>query len=133
MANALDTSSLEKSLACLKQGLVDARTYPDVRTVRDGVVKEFEFTVDLSWKLLQRYLKHTAQVDETELRTKKDIFRESAARKLIADAERWIRYYEARNETAHTYDFDRATAVYGIAGELPPDVEFLLHALRSAT
>ena len=104
-----------------------------MRTIRDGVIKQFEFTVDLSWKLLQRYLKHIAQVEETAILSKNDIFREAAAHKLISDAERWIRYYKARNETAHTYDMDRATTVFAFAADLPKDAELLIHALKAAS
>lgn len=129
----LEISALEKALSCLKQGLRDAESQPKMRTVRDGVVQQFEFTVDLSWKLLQRYLKRVAQVEETAIRSKNDIFREAAARKLIPDAERWVRYYEARNETAHTYDIDRATAVFELAKKLPADADLLIHALKEVS
>ena len=128
----LDVSALKKAVACLEQGLLDAEKYPTVRTVKDGVVQEFEFVVDLCWKLLQKYLKHKAQVEEASLRTKNDIFREAAQRALIPDADRWIRYYQARNETAHTYDIDRSTLVFSVAKELPIDVHQLIHALESA-
>ncbi len=133
MKQHLDLGALEKAVACLKQGLIDAERLPDIRTVRDGVVQQFEFTVDLAWKLLQRYLKHVAQVEETAIRTKNDIFREAASRKIIPDAERWIAYYQARNETAHTYDIDRATAVYDKAKTLPDDADALIHALHDAS
>jgi len=131
--NTIDISSLEKALACLKQGLKDADKYPDVRTVRDGVVQQFEFTVDLSWKLLQRYLSKVLQIDSTTIRTKNDIFREAAKNGLIPDAEPWIRYYSARNETAHTYDIDRATAVFDLALQFPPSADALIIALKKAS
>jgi Nucleotidyltransferase substrate binding protein like. len=84
-------------------------------------------------ELLQRYLKQIAQVDEAEIRTKKDIFRESAKRKIIMDAEKWINYYEARNITSHTYDFDRAAYVFQVAQNLPPDVDDLIKTLKEAS
>ena len=129
----LDVSALEKAVSRLREGLSDAEKISDMRTVKDGVVKQFEFTVDLAWKLLQRYLKQIAQIDEAEIRTKKDIFRESAKRKIIMDAEKWINYYEARNITSHTYDFDRAAYVFKVAQNLPPDVDELIKALKEAS
>ncbi|MHB8368787.1 MAG: TMEM175 family protein [Leptospirales bacterium] len=48
--------------------------------------QQFEYTMDLSWKLLQRYLKHIAQVDEGAIRTKNDLFREAARLRIIASA-----------------------------------------------
>lgn len=128
----LDVSALEKAVSRLREGLSDAEKISDMRTVKDGVVKQFEFTVDLAWKLLQRYLKQIAQIDEAEIRTKKDIFRESAKRKIIMDAEKWINYYEARNMALESYDLDRALIICELAKELPLDIDYLIRALKSA-
>lgn len=45
--------------------------------------------------MLQRYLKTIAQVEESNILSKKDIFREVAHLRLITDAELWIGHYNA--------------------------------------
>jgi len=127
---ALNLDPLEKALTSLKEGIEASRKRPADDLARDGVIQRFEYTMDLCWKLLQRYLKEIAQMDESVLRTKKDLFREGAKRGLLGKAEDWIAYYEARNETSHTYNARIAGAVYGKAVAFPADAERLLSELR---
>lgn len=129
----LELDPLARAVAQLETGLARALGAPDDELLRDGVIQRFEYTVDLSWKLIQRHLKHVAQVDDAAIRTKKDIFREAARLKLVADAEAWIGYYESRNEASHIYNPDVAAAVFDAARRLPADARALLSALTDAT
>jgi nucleotidyltransferase substrate binding protein (TIGR01987 family) len=69
-------------------------------------------------------------VQESDLRTKKDIFREAARLSLIESAEVWIGHYEARNQTSHDYDQDKAEMVFERAKLFLADVQTLLEVLR---
>lgn len=129
----LNFESLEKAIKQLSQGLKEVEKNPDSELMRDGVIQRFEYTMDLSWKLLQRYLKTIAQIDESDLRTKKDLFREAARLKLVADAGAWIGHYEARNETSHVYDSNKAQAVFERIALFLPDAKNLLENLKSAS
>ena len=94
---SLNLEPLEKAIAQLHVGIAQSKGDPDNDLLRDGVIQRFEYTMDLSWKMIQRYLKHIAQVEESAIRTKKDLFREAARLKIIIDAEEWIEHYEARS------------------------------------
>ncbi len=120
--------SLALAVSQLRDGFAEANAHLDNKLMRDGVIQRFEYTMDLAWKLMQRYLKVIAQVDESVLRSKKDIFREAARIKLIDDAEAWIAHYEARNETSHDYHASKANLVYARIQFFLPDVELLLKA-----
>ena len=89
--------------------------------------------MDLSWKLLQRYLKHIAQIDESAIRTKNDLFREAARLGIISSAEAWIGHYEARNETARTYDFETARRVFERTKLFLSDASRFLETLKDVT
>jgi len=130
--SSLEIEPLEKAIIQLETGIERAQQNQDDELVRDGVIQRFEYTMDLSWKLLQRYLKTDLQVEESAIRSKKDLFREAARLKIISDAERWIAHYEARNATSHDYDQEKAKAVYAQVLLFLPDVKKLLEALRSA-
>jgi nucleotidyltransferase substrate binding protein (TIGR01987 family) len=121
---------LEKAIAQLEAGLQTMSTNPTDDLHRDGVIQRFEYTMDLAWKLLQRFLTQHFQVQDAAIRSKKDIFREAARLRLIADAEQWIGHYEARNETSHDYNQDKADAVFERAKMFLPDVQDLLEVLR---
>ena len=80
---SLNLEPLEKAIDQLKSGIKQCNTDPENELLRDGVIQRFEYTMDLSWKLLQRYLKHIAQIDESAIRTKNDLFREAAVSGLF--------------------------------------------------
>ena len=130
---SLNLEPLEKAIGQLKSGIKQSQADPDNELLRDGVIQRFEYTMDLSWKTIQRYLKHIAQVDESAIRTKKDLFREAGRLRIITNVEAWFGYHEARNETAHTYDPQIAQSVFEQAALFLPDAINLLEALRHAT
>lgn len=110
----LNLEALELAVAAVAQGLLEYEQYPMLLTLRDGVIQRFEIAMDLSWKLMQRVLRNVYDVLDSDIRTKKDIFREAHKSGLIDDAESWILYYEARNQTSHTYDAQQAKEVFAI-------------------
>jgi nucleotidyltransferase substrate binding protein (TIGR01987 family) len=128
----LNLSSLENALKQLEQGFEEARLNPNSEIIRDGVMQRFEYSMDLCWKMIQRYLRVIAQIDDANIRTKKDLFREAARLKLITDAEAWIGHYEARNETSHAYNKEAAELVFKRAVMFFPDAKLLLGSLRHA-
>ncbi len=131
--SSMNLDPLEKAIGQLKSGIQQSKVDPDNELLRDGVIQRFEYTMDLSWKMIQRYLKHIAQVEESAIRTKKDLFREAGHLGLITNVEAWFGYYEARNETSHTYDPQIAESVFEQAELFLPDAVSLLEALKHAT
>ncbi len=130
---SLNLEPLEKAIEQLRSGIKQSQEDPGNELLRDGVIQRFEYTMDLSWKMIQRYLKHIAQVEESAIRTKKDLFREAGRLGLITNVEVWFGYYEARNETSHTYDPQIAESVFKQAELFLPDAIRLLEALKHAT
>ena len=128
----LNLEPLEKAISQLKSGIEQSSTVSDNDLLRDGVIQRFEYTMDLSWKMIQRYLKHIVQVDESVLRTKKDLFREAAWLRLITNVEAWFGYYESRNETSHIYNSQIAESVFAQAELFLPDAIRLLEELKHA-
>jgi nucleotidyltransferase substrate binding protein (TIGR01987 family) len=128
--SSLNLEPLEKAIEQLKSGIKQSNADPHNELLRDGVIQRFEYTMDLSWKLLQRYLKHIAQIDESAIRTKNDLFREAARLRIIPSAEAWIGHYEARNETSHTYDSETAQRVFERAKLFLLDATSLLETLK---
>ena len=125
----IDVTSLEKAIDALRRGISRSTAAPGDEELRDAVIQRFEFTMDLSWKLIQRFLKGVG-VPDSEIRTKRDLFREAARLGLIEAPERWFAYYEARNATSHTYNQEIAGRVYRQAIEFFNDVLILLNQLK---
>ena len=135
---ALDLSSLRKAVTALGQTLerceddaLLARLDEVTRNaLRAGAIQHFEFTFELCWKFIQRWLRANLSPEEAEFpRTRKELFRVAARHGLVADPLPWFEYAEARNLTSHTYDDDQAARVYEIAGRFFADARGLLGQL----
>ena len=74
-------------------------------------VKEFELVLEQSGKLLRKRLANFfASNQQADRLAFKDLFRHAAKHGLIESdaAERWLRYRDNRNDTAHNYGEDFA-------------------------
>lgn len=88
-----------------------------------AAIQAFEFTYELSWKLLQYQL----QDQGVQAATPKAVFRAAGDAGLIDDVLHWFGYLDARNLTSHTYNEATANEVYSvITGNFVSDVEKLL-------
>lgn len=77
--------------------------------VYDGVIQRFEFTFELSWKLMKMFLEFTGI---TEIKSPRTTIREAFAYGLIEDGEQWIDMMVDRNKTSHLYDEEEAKLIY---------------------
>lgn len=73
---------------------------------RNALVKGFEMTLELSGKLLRKKLTpYFASKKAVDALTFKDLFRNAYKHSLIDEntVERWLKYRDNRNNTAHDY------------------------------
>ena len=112
-ATKLDTTSLGNAVRRLREGLVRSEREPMDEQVRDGLIQRFEFTYELTHKMLKRYLKETvASPDEIERMPFADLIRTANAQGLLrGDWPAWRRFREMRARTSHTYDAEVASQV----------------------
>ena len=132
----LDLSSLKKALLSLENILKtssSSQSYsPNVKdAIRSGVIQNFEFTYELCWKFMKRWLENNVSVFLTEGVSRRELFRMAAENSLIDDVDVWMEYHKARNETAHTYDESKAEEVFQAAGRFFLDAQKLLRTLES--
>lgn len=131
----LDLSSLEKACEALNLALkvYDKNLLPEDNSekvlLRDGVIQRFEFTYELSWKMLKRYLEEYS-LEKADGLNNRDLFRIGWEQGLISDPEKWFHYMKMRNQTSHVYDKVKATAVYEAALKFLPDAQYLLNKLK---
>lgn len=109
----LDVSSLQSALASLDRGLVRALAAPQDEELRDACIQRFEFSFELSWKMLKRRLEidlpNPSEVDTFSYRT---LIRVGAEQGLIDDVGAWFIYRDKRNLTSHTYSAAKAAEVF---------------------
>ncbi len=135
----LDLSSLRKAVESLEKTLrvadddafMSGLSEDQKDAVRAGVIQNFEFTYELCWKFMRRWLQVNLGSAYVEGVARRHLFRLSAENKLIDDVDKWMEYHDARNETSHTYDEDTAEDVFAVAGEFLDDAEKLLKAIEA--
>ena len=129
----LDLSSFKKAVDSLDRALKVAagRANADQEEViRAGVIQNFEFTYELCWKFMKRWLELNAGGSTVDGSTRKELFRLAAESRLITDVENWFKYHAARNETAHTYDPAKAAEIFALATPFAADARKLLQILE---
>lgn len=117
---------LEKSLAYA--GSEMAENNNDLfEQFRNSVIQCFEFTYELSHKMLKRYLEATAaNPDEIDLSTFQNIIRMGNEKGLLrSDWTVWRNYRLARSNSSHAHDRNKADAVYRISADFLDEAKYL--------
>lgn len=127
----LDLTPLIRALASLQRGLTRWQATPDDEELRDACIQRFEFTFELSWKMLKRRLEldlpNAVEVDAMSFRA---LIRAGAEQGLIGEVAPWWVYRDKRNITSHTYDARKAAEVAAVLPAFERDVQALLAALQ---
>ena len=99
--------------------------------VKAGAIKHFEFTYEMSWKFIKRWLEINVSPNTADGVTRRELFRYGFEHQLIQNVDRWMDYHLARNDTSHTYRKETADAVYAVIPAFLTDARMLLAALEA--
>ncbi|WP_153725333.1 nucleotidyltransferase substrate binding protein [Heliorestis convoluta] len=134
----LDLSSLRKAVASLERALNFAQvrlannniSLDEKEVIQAGVIQNFEFTYELCWKFMKRWLELNLMPGLLDGATRKELFRHAVEQKLISDFSIWVKYHELRNTTSHTYNREVADEIYGMSKVFLEDALYLLKSLE---
>jgi len=73
----------------------------------DLLVKRFEFTYEMAWKAIKRYL----DLLGISALNPRSCFKEAYAQKIITEQEIWLDMIESRNLSSHVYDASQITPI----------------------
>jgi len=113
-------SKLENSIGQFKkalQRLQEVLAMPETDVIRDSAIQRFEFTLDLSWKMLKTYLEEKKGVI---CKSPKECFRQAYMQGIIEYEDQWLKLVDIRNQTVHTYNEEFAKEIFA---ELPSAVK----------
>ena len=115
----LDLSPLERAIARLSEGWTRYQKDVSDTQIRDGLIQRFEFTYEISHKMLKRYLEFASPTPEQyDDMMFQDLIRSGNEQGLLLSPwPNWKRYRDMRSKTSHTYDEDIALEV---VAEIPP-------------
>ncbi len=123
---------LEKSLGYAHSPI--AESDPGLREqLRNSVIQCFEFTYELSHKMLKRYLEEiAASPEEIDSTTFQNLIRMGNEQGLLrSEWSKWRTYRQARNESSHTYDKLKAEAVFQVAHDFLDEARYLYQQLSA--
>lgn len=105
-------------------------TKQQVKLMKAGVIQNFEFTYELAWKFIKRWLEenYCSHVDGV---ARNELFRIASEHQLILNVKKWFDYHKARNQTSHLYDEILAEEVFLVVCGFIEDAKFLLSRLES--
>lgn len=129
----LDLTSLRDALASLQRALTRwLGTDAQDEELRDACIQRFEYTFELSWKMLQRRLEldlpDARSVDAMSFR---ELMRSGGERGLIRDVDAWMVFRDKRNITSHTYNAAKAADVAAVLPSFAEHAGALLAELQA--
>ena len=134
----LDLSALKKALISLEQSLevlsrYSAKTSEEAlrTTLRAGVIQHFEFSYELCWKFMKRWLQANLGRSEVEGVSRRELFRMAAEYRLIDDVDLWMSFHAARNQTSHSYNQATAEEVLAVAKRFLPQSQAFFVRLQA--
>jgi nucleotidyltransferase substrate binding protein (TIGR01987 family) len=135
----LDLSSLEKAIASLDNSLQVMNAESTARmgvavqeVIRAGVIQNFEFTYELSHKMLKRYLEmasaNPTSIEEMEF---PNLIRTGSEQGLLQNSwDVWKAYRTARGTTSHTYNEEKVQEVLAVVPNFLTEARYLLGQLQ---
>lgn len=94
--------------------------------VLDVAVKRFEFTYEMAWKALKRFLDYLG----IDARAPRPVFKEAYAQGLLFDEQVWLDMIEMRNLSSHVYDEQEVSRILSELERYLAAFDSLLKQLR---
>lgn len=122
---------LQKAINALIRALNEYDNNPN-EFVKDSCIQRFEFTYDLSQKMIRRYLENTeANPEELKETDFQGVIRKAYEKGLIVgEWEDWRQYRKDRGSTSHAYNEDIADQVFRNIPDFLQEAQALLSELE---
>lgn len=129
----VDLGPLRRTIGALQEALFtyQSRTTDESLRVllRDATIQRFEFTFEVAWKTLKRFLEENS-IEPIDRLTNRQLFRLGFEQGLLRDSAAWMLYLGRRNLTSHVYSEAIAAQVFEVIPEFLEDARFLLAQLE---
>lgn len=134
----LDFTAFDKALTSLEKSLADSHdasfmaslSASQHQLVIAGTIQNFEFTYELCWKYIKRWLSLNYGASQVDGAPRRELFRQALQNQLIEDVETWMRYHIARNQTSHTYEQETAKDIFELIPSFFSDARKLQQQLK---
>ncbi len=128
----IDITPLTQAITRLAEGLTRYQSDISDTQIRDGLIQRFEFTYELSHKMLKRYLESSsanpAEFDQADFQYLIRSGNEQGL--LLSDWPQWRMYRDMQSKSSHTYDETIALEVVRAIPDFLNDVQYLQQQLN---
>lgn len=131
--DTIDISPLARAIQRLDEGWERYQRDISDTQIRDGLIQRFEFTYEISHKMLKRYLEFTSPTpSQFDTMSFADLIRSGNEQGLLLGTwPDWRRYRDMRAKTSHTYNEDTALEVVADIPVFLTEVRYFLTQLTS--
>lgn len=137
MNSPLSLKPLRQAHCALAEALEQTEKAPEHELMRDGLIQRFEFTYEMAWKTMKRYLETEHQEAGADQWSRRDLYRIAGETGLIDDPKAWFEFMKLRNLSSHTYNKAAeervATAIPGFAAACEVLINTLADRLADAS
>ncbi len=106
--------------------LTKALQQPENEFTRDSAIKRFEYTFEISWKLMKSVLNYLGIFCNSP----RQCIRQAFAAEIIDDTDKWLISLENRNRATHIYNENLAEEIYIFIEKFPPLVQHLIEKVE---
>ena len=136
---SLDLTALQKGCFSLEEAVANAcdkdfingLSKSQKKLIIAGVIQNFEFTYELTWKFIKRWLSENLGSIQVDGVTRRELFRLAVEHQLIDDVDEWMFYHAARNQTSHIYDENIAQEIFSASKQFSHLATRLLKTLET--
>lgn len=100
-------ATLGRAIDALKE-VLDLPNVDKVSYLRDATIQRFEFTIELYWRVLKKFLAH----EKIDAVTPRDVFNKAFQYHLIDDDVFWVSMLDDRNSTSHIYSEEQSLVIF---------------------
>ncbi|OIN92212.1 MAG: hypothetical protein AUJ20_08450 [Comamonadaceae bacterium CG1_02_60_18] len=129
----LDLTSFCAALASLQRAVTRWQaTGQQDEELRDACIQRFEYTFELSWKMLKRRLElDLPDAQSVDTMSFRELIRSGGERGLVTDVDAWMVFRDKRNTTSHTYNAATAADVAAVIPAFMQHAQALLAQLQA--
>lgn len=131
----LDITPLVKATRLLEEGIIRYQSDESDIQIRDGLIQRFEFSYELSHKILKRFLKSVSatpqEFDEADFSYLIRSANEQGL--LLGDWSEWKKYRQMRSKTSHAYGEKVAIEVVTEIPKFLEEISYLVQQLLIRT
>jgi nucleotidyltransferase substrate binding protein (TIGR01987 family) len=122
----------DEAIGIYQNRLAENASENEIRVLKMAIIQAYEFSVDQSWKHIQKVLFYLGDLSTDFDGLKSNFFNIAFENGLINDPKKWLEYYRNRNISSHNYGEDVLEIGFRYAMDFNHEAKALIVQLKKA-